>query len=117
MSFRGHSVDITNAKKMLKWHYVADTVNASASEGRILTEIKKKWSDLKVDVKKQIVLNRQSVCATGRGKGTLELTLLDEKLSGIIGEFLLSGVVMERRGTQMCKMHLITQVRNLYSLV
>lgn len=54
MLFGGHSVGITNAKKALEWQHVADAVNAAASEGRTVAEIKKKWSDIKVDAKKRL---------------------------------------------------------------
>ncbi len=39
-----------------------------------MAEIKKKWSDIKVEAKKCIALHRQSAFATGMGKGTPELT-------------------------------------------
>ena len=45
--------------------------------------------------KKHLAAHRQSVCATGGGTGQPELTPLDEKLTGILGESLLSGVVTE----------------------
>lgn len=79
MLFRGHSVGITNVKKALEWQKVADAVNAS--EGRTMAKIKKKCSDIKVDAKKRLALHRASVSATGGGKGTPELTPLDETLS------------------------------------
>ncbi|CAM4681829.1 unnamed protein product [Leuciscus chuanchicus] len=98
MLFGGHSVGITNAKKALEWQKVADAVNAAASQPRTVAKIKKKWSDIKVDAKKRLALHRQSVSATGGGKGTPELTPLDERLAAIIGESLLSGVVTEAEG-------------------
>ncbi|XP_026113218.1 nuclear apoptosis-inducing factor 1-like [Carassius auratus] len=98
MLFGGHSVGITNAKKALEWQTVADAVNAVASQPRTVAEIKKKWSDIKVEAKKRLALHRQSVSATGGGKGTPELTPLDERLAAIIGESLLSGVVTEAEG-------------------
>ena len=33
---------VTNAKKALEWQHVADSVNAVASEGRSVAEVKKK---------------------------------------------------------------------------
>ncbi|XP_059386113.1 nuclear apoptosis-inducing factor 1-like [Carassius carassius] len=91
MLFGGHSVGITNAKKALELQTVADAVNAVASQPRTVAEIKKKWSDIKVEAKKRL-------SATGGGKGTPELTPLDERLAAIIGESLLSGVVTEAEG-------------------
>ena len=93
MLFGGHSVGITNAKKALEWQKVADAVNAAASQPRTVAEIKKKWSDIKVDAKKRLALHRQSVSATGGGKGTSELTPLDERLAAIIGESLLRIII------------------------
>lgn len=92
--FGGHSVGITNARKTTEWQYVADAVNNVASEGRTVSEIKK-WSDIKVEAKRRISLHRRSVCATGGGQGTAELTPTDKRLAGIIVESLLSGVVTE----------------------
>ncbi len=60
--------------------------------------MKKKWSDFKVDAKNRITLHRKNVCATGGGRGEPELTPLDEKMTGIIGESLLNGVVTEAEG-------------------
>lgn len=57
MLFGGHSVGITNAKKALEWQKVADAVNAVASQPRTVAEIKKKWSDIKVEAKKRLVIN------------------------------------------------------------
>ncbi|KAI3353871.1 hypothetical protein L3Q82_005079 [Scortum barcoo] len=86
-----HSLKYERKKK---WQHVAD----AASEGRTVAKVKKKWSDIKVDAKKRLASRRQSVCATRRGRGTPKLTPLDEKLAGIIGESLLSGVVTEVEG-------------------
>ncbi|XP_046873074.1 nuclear apoptosis-inducing factor 1-like [Hypomesus transpacificus] len=96
--FGGHSMGVTNAKKTLEWQTLAEAVNATASEDRTVAELKKKWSDIKVEAKKRLAHHRQSVSATGGGKGTPELTPLDERLAGIIGESLLSGVVTEAEG-------------------
>ena len=40
--FGGHSVRVINAKKALEWQHVADNVNATASEGWSVAEVKKK---------------------------------------------------------------------------
>jgi len=97
--FGGHSIGITNAKKATEWQHVADAVNSASAQVRTVAEIKKKWSDIKVEAKKRLASHRQSACATGGGKGAPELTPpMDEKLAGIIGESLLSGVVTEAEG-------------------
>ena len=74
------------------------TIYAVASEGRSVAEVKKKWSDVKVEAKKRLASHRQSVCATGGRMGQPKLTPLDEQLVGIIGKSLLSDVVMEVEG-------------------
>lgn len=62
---------------------VANAMNAAASEGWTdMVDMKKKWSNLRVDAKK-CKAPHKSICATGREKETLELTLLDEKLARI----------------------------------
>ena len=57
--FGGHSVGVINAKKALEWQHVADNVNAVASEGQSVAEVKKK-SDIKVEAKKCLASHRQS---------------------------------------------------------
>ncbi|MDG2555484.1 SANT/Myb-like DNA-binding domain-containing protein [Vibrio parahaemolyticus] len=49
--FGGHSSGITNKRKATEWHAVATAVSAAGTE-RSVAEIKKKWSDLKVEAKK-----------------------------------------------------------------
>ncbi|XP_060782601.1 uncharacterized protein LOC132889793 [Neoarius graeffei] len=96
--FGGHSTGVTNAKKTCEWQHVADAVNSVASQGRTMAEVKEKRSNIKVDAKKRIAAHRQSVRAAGGGKGEPELTPLDRKLAGILGETLLSGVEREEEG-------------------
>ena len=96
--FGAHSTGVTNCKKACAWQHVADAVNVVASQGCTMAEIKKKWSDIKVDAKKRIAAHRQSIRAMGRGEGEPDLTPMDQKLAGIIGEPLLSGVVPEEEG-------------------
>ena len=40
--FGAHSTGVTNAKKTCAWQHVADAVNAVASQGRTMAEVKKK---------------------------------------------------------------------------
>jgi len=68
MLFGGHSVGITNAKKALEWQKVADAVNAVASQPRTVAEIKKKWSDIKVEAKKRLVINSRGGQGVGRNQ-------------------------------------------------
>ena len=52
-------------QKAIGWQHVADAVNAAGSEGWTLSEIKNKWSDIKVESKRCKAL---CLCH-GRGKG------------------------------------------------
>lgn len=59
---------------------------------------KKKWSDLKVVVKKRICAHRRSVVTTGGGQGITDLSAFDARVGAIIGETGLSGVLPEFQG-------------------
>lgn len=56
-----------------------------------MLEIKKKWSDVKLEIKKRVVAHRKSVAATGGG--SLALTPHEERAAAIIGEELIAGVL------------------------
>ena len=96
--FGSLSTGVTNKNKQLSWQFVAAAVNEVSSTPRSFSEIKKKWSDMKVDSKKRIAEYRQSVLITGGGSGKPPPSPLDERVAGIIGEKLLSGIVPEDEG-------------------
>ena len=50
-----------------------------------MADVKKKWSDLKVEAKRKVARHRRSTSATGGGSGTPELTPLDEKRASTVG--------------------------------
>ena len=52
-------------QKRLEWDKVCERVNAVGSGQRIPAEIKKKWSDLKVEVKRRTAALRRSTGQTG----------------------------------------------------
>ncbi len=58
----------------------------------------KKWSDVKVEVKRRITAHRRSMTATGRGTGGEELTPFDQRVAAIVGDTALTGVVAPREG-------------------
>ena len=91
--FGGLSAGISNKCKIVEWQHVTAAVNAVSSVPPIMAEIKKKWSDLKVVAKKRIAEHRRTITATGGGKGTAELTPLEEKIHGILGATVISGVL------------------------
>ena len=95
--FGSLGADLTNKRKCVKWQHVA-AVNAASSESRSTSEVKKNWSDLKVNDRKRMALHRQSVSATGGGTGTPELSPFDEHMASIFGEASVAGAVAEKEG-------------------
>ncbi|KAA0718438.1 hypothetical protein E1301_Tti019304 [Triplophysa tibetana] len=69
-----------------------------ASANRTVPDVKKKWSDLKVGAKKRLASHRQSVCATGGGKGATDLSPMETRMASIIGQTSVCGIVSEREG-------------------
>uniref|UniRef100_A0A8C5C235 Myb/SANT-like DNA-binding domain-containing protein n=1 Tax=Gadus morhua TaxID=8049 RepID=A0A8C5C235_GADMO len=89
----------TNAKqKRSEWERVCEAVNAVGSQQRTHSEIKKKWSDLKVEVKRRVSAHRRSVTATGGGTGVGELSPFDLRVAALIGDTALTGVVGAHEG-------------------
>lgn len=82
--FSSHSPGITNKRKFVEWQHVVAAVSAASSESQTMSEVKKKWPDLKVNAKKHINLHKQSISATSRGTGTPNLRLVSawHQLSG-----------------------------------
>ncbi|KAI2666809.1 Nuclear apoptosis-inducing factor 1 [Labeo rohita] len=72
---------------------LADAVNMVGSETRTVNELEKKWSDIKVEVKRRTAAQRQSVGRTGGGTGVDELTPFEQRVASIVGDTLLSGIV------------------------
>ncbi|XP_035813267.1 t-SNARE domain-containing protein 1-like [Amphiprion ocellaris] len=83
--FGGHSSGITNKRKGTEWQHVVTSVNSVSSTERTVAEVKKKWSDLKVEAKKRVTCHRQIVSATGGGRGKPEPTPLDSRIASILG--------------------------------
>ncbi|XP_034150731.1 nuclear apoptosis-inducing factor 1-like [Esox lucius] len=79
--------------KKKEWPSLSDAVNAVGSESRTVNELKKKWSDIKVEVKRRTAAHRQSVGRTGGGTGTDELAPFDQRVASIVGDTLISGIV------------------------
>ena len=66
---------------------MSEAFNAVGSEKRTQAEVKKKWSDIKVDVKRRLAAHRQSVAKTGGGG------LFEQRVGTAMGDTVLSGVV------------------------
>ena len=84
---------VTNKRKIAAWENVTDAVNSVGSEVRTLSEIKKKWFDVKVNAKKRVAAHRRGTSATGGGQTNTELSPLDNRIASIIGDTALSGII------------------------
>ena len=49
-------------------------------------EVKKKWSDIKVDVKRRLAAHRRSVTRTGGGTGEEGPTLFEQRVGATMGD-------------------------------
>ena len=82
------SYDISSKRKRSGWESVSEAFNAVGSEKRTQAEVKKKWSEIKVDGKRRLAAHRRSVAKTGGG-GLFEqrvgTTMGDTGLSGVVG--------------------------------
>uniref|UniRef100_A0A8C5AEI9 Myb/SANT-like DNA-binding domain-containing protein n=1 Tax=Gadus morhua TaxID=8049 RepID=A0A8C5AEI9_GADMO len=96
MLFGTLSTGINAKQKRSEWERVCEAVNAVGSQQRTHSEIKKKWSDLKVEVKRRA--HRRSVTATGGGTGVGELSPFDLRVAALIGDTALTGVVGAHEG-------------------
>lgn len=65
-------------------------VNEVSATGWSVPEVRKKWSDLKVEAKKRLP------SATGGGMGTPEPRPLDTKIASILGEASVCGIVSKK---------------------
>ena len=86
MLFGTLSTGINAKQKRSEWERVCEAVNAVGSKQRTHPEIKKKWSDLKVEVKRRVSAHRRSVTATGGGTGVGELSPFDLRVAALIGD-------------------------------
>ena len=98
MLFGTLSTGINAKQKTNEWERVCEAVNAVGSQQRTHSEIKKKWSDLKVEVKRRVSAHRRSVTATGGGTGVGELSPFDLRVAALIGDTALTGVVGAHEG-------------------
>ncbi|XP_017288266.1 nuclear apoptosis-inducing factor 1-like [Kryptolebias marmoratus] len=96
------SSGVTAKCKRSEWDSVCEAVNAVGSEQRTPAELKKKWSDIKVDVKRRTAAHRQSVTKTGGGTGDDDITPFDQRVASIVGDTALTGVVAPHVGDSDC---------------
>lgn len=93
--FGSHSSGVTNKRKCCQWQQVVTAVNSVSGTERTMAEVKKKWSDLKVEAKKRLTHHCQILSG---GKGLPELTPFEKRIGSILRETNLSGIVPENEG-------------------
>ena len=91
--FGSLSSGISTKTKKLAWEKVAKSVNGVGAESQTVADIKKKWSDIKFDVKRKVSAHRRSVGQTGSGAGVGELAPFEQRVAAVVGDRLLFGVV------------------------
>lgn len=84
---------VTQKKKNLAWESVTCAVNSVGSEERAVSEVKKKWFDIKLCAKKRVTAHRQELSHTGGGQATTRLSPMDTRIASIIGDTALSGII------------------------
>ncbi|XP_051780680.1 nuclear apoptosis-inducing factor 1-like [Erpetoichthys calabaricus] len=80
---------ISNKRKLMEWHSVADAVRSAGAENRTVTELKKKSSDIKVAMKRRVAAHCLHVSSTGGGTELPELTPFEQRVAAIIGDTLI----------------------------
>ncbi len=84
---------VTNKRKNAAWEKVTTAVNSVGSEERSLSEIKKKWFQIKLSAKKCITAHRHEISVTGGGQATTQLSPMDTRIASIIGDTALCGII------------------------
>ena len=87
------SSGISSKRKRSGWEGMCEAVNAVGSEKRTQAEVKKKWSNINVEVKRRMADHHQSVAQTGRGTREEGPTLFEQRVGAIMGDTALTGVV------------------------
>ncbi len=64
-------LSITGKSKTQQWQSICDAGNAVSAEGRTITEIKRKWFNMKIESKTSIAQAKRSITTTGEGQVTI----------------------------------------------
>jgi hypothetical protein len=84
---------VTNGKKNKVWASITTSVNSCGVTLRTVSEIRKKWDDLKSRTKAKAALLKRELSKTGGGKKTkIELTDLERRIIALLGETRIKGV-------------------------
>ncbi|KAL7369752.1 hypothetical protein ABVT39_007767 [Epinephelus coioides] len=85
---------VTNKRKNAAWEKVTTAVNSVGSEERSLSEVKKKWFDIKIRARKRVTAHRHEISAPGGGQATTtQLSPMDTRIASIIGDTALCGII------------------------
>ena len=87
------SSDISSKRKRSGWESVSETFNAVGSEKRTQAGVKKKWSNIKVDVKRRLLSIAEVWSKQAGGTGEEGPTLFQQRVGASMGDTGLSGVV------------------------
>ncbi|XP_039608474.1 nuclear apoptosis-inducing factor 1-like [Polypterus senegalus] len=89
---------ISNKTKVMEWHSVAAAVKSAGAEDRTVSQLKKKWSDIKVAVKRRVAAHRLHVSSTGEDTELPELTPFEQRVAAIIDDTLIVGILPAGEG-------------------
>lgn len=96
--FGSLSSGISAKTKRIAWENIAKSVNDVGSENRSTADVKKKWSDIKVDVKRRVAAHHTSSQKTGGGPGVEALTPFDQRVTAVLGDQSVVGVLPPEEG-------------------
>ena len=83
---------VTNADKRRVWEKICTRINAVSCVTRTADQVKKKWSDVSSQTKCKEAVRRRERRLTGGGNQPSELSQIEQKVVGILGETAISGV-------------------------
>lgn len=75
---------VTNKRKHAAWEKATTAVNSVGSKERSVSEIKKKWYDIKLNAKKCVTAHKNKISVTGGGQATTQLSPMDTHIASII---------------------------------
>ena len=87
-----HKDSGTNEKKNKIWKSITAQINAVSDVKRTVSQVRKKWSDYSSITKGKESARRGELKRTGGGPLPKELTDLEQKAVGIIGETAVAGI-------------------------
>jgi len=92
--FGSFSSTVNSEIKKRHWEEIAKAVNRVSSKARTVSQVTKKWTNLKATSKGQIAtkVGKQDFNATGGGPSKPQLSSDEERMLGIIGKAAVMGI-------------------------